>query len=390
MTAERPDQLPPPSPDALAASGALLERIHSAIDNAGGWIPFSDYMALALYSPGLGYYSGGARKFGPGGDFITAPELTPLFGQALATQIADILRQTASQVLEVGAGTGLLAADLLAALAELGQLPDRYRILEVSGELRARQQETLQQKVPKLAERVEWIDTLPDNFDGVVIANEVLDVMPVELAVWRDGGIFQRGVAWQDGPRWADRPATGELARAAAALPAPMPTAGEYVSEVCLASRAWVAEWARRLTRGVMLLVDYGYPQREYYLASRSTGTLICYYRHRAHPDPFLWPGLTDITSFVDFTATADAAYDAGLDVLGYIDQGAFLLNCGLLDRVAARGPTENADYIRAARAAQRLIAPHEMGELFKVLAIGRGIAGPLRGFMRGDRLHAL
>ncbi|MCX9156238.1 SAM-dependent methyltransferase [Niveibacterium sp. 24ML] len=390
MTAERPDELPPPSPDALEASAALLTRIRSAIDQAGGWIPFSDYMALALYSPGLGYYSGGARKFGPGGDFITAPELTPLFGQALARQIADLLPLTAAEVLEVGAGTGLLAADLLAALDKAACLPERYRILELSGELRARQRETLQEKVPALLPRVEWIDTLPDQFDGVVIANEVLDVMPVELAVWRDGAVFQRGVCWQDGLRWSDRPADGALASAAAALPAPMPAQGEYVSEICLAARAWITEWSRRIGRGVMLLIDYGYPQREYYLASRSTGTLICYYRHRAHPDPFLWPGLTDITSFVDFTAAADAGFAAGLDVHGYIDQANFLINCGLLDCLAERGPTDTADYIRAARAAQRLIAPHEMGELFKVLALGRGVAGPLRGFSRGDRLHTL
>ncbi|GAA5175274.1 SAM-dependent methyltransferase [Niveibacterium umoris] len=390
MTAERPDQLPPPSPDALAASQALTDKIRAAIDDAGGWIPFSGYMALALYSPGLGYYSGGARKFGPGGDFITAPELTPLFGQALAAQLSDLLQQTAPVVLEVGAGTGLLAADLLAALALAGHLPEHYQILELSGELRARQQETLQQKVPTLASRVKWIDTLPEAFDGVVVANEVLDVMPVELAVWRDGGIYQRGVTWQGRLCWADRPASGELLTAAMALPAPMSERGEYVSEICLASRAWIREWSRRLSRGALLLVDYGYPRHEYYLPSRSTGTLICYYRHRAHPDPFLWPGLTDITSFVDFTAVAETAFDAGLDVHGYIDQGAFLLNCGLLERLAERGPTEHADYIRAARAAQRLIAPHEMGELFKVLALGHGIAGPLRGFVRGDRLHTL
>ena len=391
MSAERPDQLPPPSADALAASDALKARIADAIAAAGGWIPFSQYMALALYSPGLGYYSGGARKFGPGGDFITAPELTPLFGQALANQVADLLAQCAPELIEVGAGTGLLAADLLATLAELGVTPERYRILELSGELRERQRETIAARVPELLSRVEWLDELPEAFDGVVVANEVLDVMPLELVAWRDGGIFERGVAFKDGTfAWADRPAEGTLREAAAALPVVMPSEGEYVSELCLAGRAWVAEWSRRLTRGALLLIDYGYPQREFYLPSRSTGTLICYYRHRAHPDPFLWPGLSDITGFVDFTAAAEAAHDTGLDVLGYCDQASFLINCGLLERLAQRGATDTPDYIRAAKAAQRLIAPHEMGELFKVLALGRGIEAPLRGFLRGDRLHAL
>jgi len=391
MQDHRPDQLPPPPPDALAASQALSAKIAEAIAQAGGWIPFSEYMALALYSPGLGYYSGGAHKFGPGGDFITAPELTPLFGQSLARQVAELLPQTAPQLIEVGAGTGLLAADLLASLETLGALPEEYAILELSGELVQRQRETLTQRVPHLLPRVRWLSALPEAFDGVVVANEVLDVIPVELAVWRDGAIFERGVATQDGAlAWADRPAQGELLEAAQALPMRAPVEGEYVSEISLAGRAWTAEWARRLTRGALILIDYGYPQREFYLPSRSTGSLICYYRHRAHPDPFLWPGLCDITAFVDFTAIADAAHGAGLDVLGYADQASFLMNCGLLEILAQRGPTDTPDYIRAARAAQRLIAPHEMGELFKVLALGKGVSPALRGFARGDRLHAL
>ncbi len=391
MSSERPDRLPPPSADALAASNALKTRITAGITEAGGWIPFSNYMAQALYTPGLGYYSGGARKFGAEGDFITAPELTPLFGQTLAVQVSDLFAQCAHELIEVGAGTGLLAADLLARLAELGTPPEHYRILELSGELRERQRETIAERTPEMLPRVEWLDELPECFDGVVVANEVLDVMPLELVAWRDGAIFERGVVVRDGEfTWADRPAEGALHDAAAALPVTVPQSGEYVSEISLAGRAWVAEWSRRLSRGALLLIDYGYPQREFYLPSRSTGTLICYYRHRAHPDPFLWPGLTDITGFVDFTAIAEAAHDAGLQVLGYADQGSFLISCGLLERVAERGPTESPDYIRAARAAQRLIAPHEMGEFFKVLMVGRGVEGPLRGFLRGDRLHAL
>lgn len=384
--------LPPPDADAMAHSDVLTGTIREAIAAAGGWLGFDRYMELALYTPRLGYYSGGARKFGPAGDFITAPELTPLFGQALAHQAAQIMDASARQLLEVGAGTGALAADLLRALEALDCLPETYAILELSGELRARQEENLAREVPHLAARVRWLDGLPERFAGCVIANEVLDVMPVQLAVWRADGLFERGVAWQDGRLvWADRPADARLAAFAARLPVAAPASGEYVSEICPAAAAWVAEWARRLDQGAMILIDYGYPRAEYYLPHRASGTLQCYYRHRAHPDPLLWPGLNDITSFVDFTAVAEAAHDAGLTVLGYTSQASFLNNCGLLSLLAQRGPTDSADYLRAARAAQRLIAPHEMGELFKVLLVGRGeLPVPLLGISRGDRLHAL
>ncbi len=385
-------KLPQPSPEALAQSGHLVDHLRSLIDSQGGWISFATYMAEALYTPGLGYYSGGAHKFGPGGDFITAPELTPLFGQALASQVQQIMDLSAPQVIEAGAGTGLLAADLLLELERRGALPERYAILEVSGELRERQFDTLAAKVPHLASRVHWLDGLPEQFSGALVANEVLDVMPVHLIAWRPEGIFERGVALGDEGNfvWADQPATGKVAEAAAALGLALPEEGEYVSELNLAGRAWVAEWAARLDQGAMLLVDYGYPRAEYYLPSRSTGTLLCYFRHHAHGDPFLWPGLNDITAFVDFTAIAEAGFDAGLDVLGYTDQANLLFNCGVLECLARRAPEEGADYIRAAKALQRLTGPHEMGELFKVIALGRGISQPLIGFLRGDRLHAL
>lgn len=385
-------KLPQPSPEALAQSGHLVDRLRSLIDSQGGWISFATYMAEALYTPGLGYYSGGAHKFGPSGDFITAPELTPLFGQALASQVQQIMDLSAPQVIEAGAGTGLLAADLLLELERRGALPERYAILEVSGELRERQFDTLAATVPHLASRVHWLDGLPERFSGALVANEVLDVMPVHLIAWRPEGIFERGVALGDEGNlvWADQPATGKVAEAAAALGLALPEEGEYVSELNLAGRAWVAEWAARLDQGAMLLVDYGYPRAEYYLPSRSTGTLLCYFRHHAHGDPFLWPGLNDITAFVDFTAIAEAGFDAGLDVLGYTDQANLLFNCGVLECLARRAPEEGADYIRAAKALQRLTGPHEMGELFKVIALGRGISQPLIGFLRGDRLHAL
>lgn len=359
-------------------------------------MPFSRYMELALYAPGLGYYSGGARKFGPGGDFITAPELTPLFGQALAQQVDEVMSASAPQLLEVGAGTGLLAADLLLELERRDRLPREYAILELSGELRARQFDTLAQRVPHLAARVRWLDALPERFSGVVVANEVLDVMPVHLVALRAEGLFERGVslaAAADGERrlcWADVPASGAVLAAAAALDLPVPASGEYVSEINLAGRAWVAAWAERLQTAAMLLIDYGYPRAEYYLPSRASGTLLCYYRHHAHADPFFWPGLNDITAFVDFTAVAEAGFDAGLAVLGYTTQAQFLFNCGILECLERRGPREGADYIRAARAVQRLTAPQEMGALFKVLALGKGVDLPLCGFQRGDRAHTL
>lgn len=387
--------LPSPTADALEQSTRLVALLRDEIAQAQGWIPFARYMELALYAPGLGYYSGGARKFGPGGDFITAPELTPLFGQALARQVEQVMRLSAPQVIEVGAGTGLLAADLLLELERRASLPERYGILELSAELRERQFDTIARNAPHLASRVDWLEALPERVDGVVIANEVLDVMPVHLVVSRGGRYFERGVALgasTEGAdfRWADRPAEGMLLEAAKKLDLPAPQDGEYVTEINLAGQAWIGSWADRLRTGAMLLIDYGYPRAEFYLPSRSSGTLLCYYRHHAHADPFLWPGLNDITEFVDFTAMAEAAHGAGLDVLGYTSQAHFLFNCGVLECLARRGPEETADYIKAARAVQRLTTPQEMGELFKVLAVGRGIDSPLLGFARGDRLHTL
>ena len=388
--------LPQPSADALAQSARLLETIEAELAAAGGWIPFARYMELALYAPGLGYYSGGARKFGPGGDFITAPELTPLFGQALAAQVEQVMRASAPELIEVGAGTGLLAADLLLELERRDCLPERYGILELSGELRERQFDTLAAKAPHLAARVQWLDALPERFAGAVVANEVLDVMPVHLVVSRAEGLFERGVAIAAdaaGVRrlcWADVPAAGAVAEGARALALPVPQSGEYVTELNLAGKAWVAAWAERLQAGALLLIDYGYPRAEYYLPSRSGGTLLCYYRHHAHGDPFLWPGLNDITAFVDFTAVAEAGFEAGLDVQGYTTQAQFLFNCGVLECLERRGARASADYIRAARAVQRLTAPQEMGELFKVIALSRALDGPLLGFVRGDRTHAL
>jgi len=383
------------APDDLSRqrSERLTDFIRDEIAAAGGWIPFYRYMELALYAPNLGYYTSGARKFGAGGDFVTAPEISPLFGQALAAQVAEVLLCSGPEIIEVGAGSGLLAIDLLLELDRLGCAPTRYGILEVSAELRACQREILFERVPALAGRVQWLDALPESFTGVVVANEVLDAMPAHVLTWRDGVVFERGVVSTPGANapfdWAPRLAQGAVLAAAKRLPMP-PPGEEYVSEINLAAAAWIANWGKILRCGALLLIDYGYPREEFYLPARSRGTLSCHYRQRVSDDPFRWPGLMDITASVDFTAMAEAGFDAGLDVLGYVSQGRFLMNCGILDCLARRELRNNARYLRAARAVERLTSPREMGELFKVMALGKGLAAPLVGFASGDRTHTL
>lgn len=388
--------LPLPDAAALAHSQRLSAFLAEEIARQGGWMPFSRYMELALYAPGLGYYTAGARKFGAAGDFVTAPELTPLFAQTLANQILPILDASAPVILEAGAGSGRLAADLLLALEARGQLPDQYLILELSPDLKERQAATLAQAALHLADRVQWLERLPDSFVGVILGNEVLDAMPVELVRWQGDGVEQQGVTWSEttGFAWAGRPATGELARVARNLAeevdlGPEATATGYTSEIGLAAAAWTAAWGPILQQGALLLLDYGFPRREFYHPQRHQGTLMCHYRHQAHGEPFSYPGLTDITAHVDFTAVAEAGFQAGLEVAGYTSQGQFLLNCGLLEQLAALDP-ERPDYFRAAAAVQRLVQPQEMGELFKVIALTKGLTAPLLGFARGDRSHTL
>ena len=376
--------LPTPTPDALAHSQRLLALIAGEISAAGGWLPFDRYMQLALYAPGLGYYAAGAHKLGDataGGDFVTAPEISPLFGQALAAQVAQVLAQTRPCILEFGAGSGLLARDLLAALAQRGVTLSQYAIVEVSTDLRERQRACL-----VAHPQVTWLDAPPQNFEGVVIANEVLDVMPVRLFLRAADDVLERGVVMRDGALgFADRPADNALVSAVTrielevgALPA------GYGSEVSPVVEAWSAQLGGWLARGVALLIDYGFPRREYYHPQRLMGTLMCHFRHHSHAEPLWLPGLNDITAHVDFTAVAEAAHTAGLDVLGYTTQAHFLINCGLLDLVQREHTPQRAGQT------QRLVSEAEMGELFKVLAVGRGIDVPLLGFAAGDRLGRL
>ena len=396
--------LPLPPADALSASAALTAHIGQAIDDAGGWLGFDRYMALALYAPGLGYYSGGAAKFGrdarDGSDFITAPELSPYFARTLARQFAPLLAQGLSQVLEFGAGTGRLAADLLLALEQEGQLPERYAIVELSGELRARQQATLATRAPHLAPRVTWLDTLPEHFEGIVVGNEVLDAMPVRLFARSHGRWLERGVARRDSDAdasdaseaafgFSDRPV------AADALPASlhaMAGDNDIVTETHAEAEGFMRAVGTMLTRGAVFLIDYGFPAAEYYHPQRVGGTLMCHYRHHAHPDPFLYPGLQDITAHVNFSGIAHAAADAGLTVAGFASQARFLMNAGITELLMALDPNDTRNFLPAANAVQKLLSEAEMGELFKVIALTRDFdaALPLAGFARGDRSHAL
>ncbi|WP_295377535.1 class I SAM-dependent methyltransferase [Pseudacidovorax intermedius] len=367
---------PPSVPTASSSSAACAALVRRAIERDGGWLPFDRFMALALYAPGLGYYAHGSRKFGhlpqSGSDFVTAPELSPLFGQSLAVAVADAFDHTGTdEVWEFGAGSGALAAQLL---ESLGERVARYTIVDLSGALRARQQERL----APWAGRVRWVDALPDAIEGVVVGNEVLDAMPVQLLVRRAGQWLERGVTVQpDGAfGWDDRP-TG--------LRPPVEPEGpqDYLTEVHPQARAFIATLAERLKRGAAYFLDYGFPESEYYHPQRHMGTLMCHQAHRSDDNPLVAVGDKDITAHVDFTGVALAGQDAGLEVLGYTSQARFLLDCGLPERMMAAPLAERA-------LAARLIHEHEMGELFKVLAFAAGESWDAVGFRQGDRSHTL
>ena len=387
-------ELPAPSAPALAHSARLAELIRHEIRAGGGAIPFSRYMELCLYRPGYGYYSAGAEKFGAAGDFVTAPEVSPLFGRCLARSCGAVLERLGNGViLEFGAGTGALAAVLLAELERLDRLPDRYFILERSGELRDRQRAALRRLTPALSGRVDWLDRFPDGgVHGLMLANEVLDAMPVERFRW-NGESVERGHVECRGETFEEcfREASGaRLDAAVRRLAADSEFAGDYVSEINLQLAPWLQGVAAALERGLVLLIDYGYPRREYYHPEHREGTLICHYRHRTHGNPFLWPGLQDITAHVDFTAVAEAGTVAGLEVIGYTSQAWFLLDCGLEEMLRAAGPVDSAGYLRQAQEAKTLILPGEMGERFKCIGLARGLDHPVRGFRSQDFRYRL
>lgn len=380
-----PEILPPPDPQAASTSERLTEFICAEISSGGGWLDFERYMELALYAPGLGYYSAGSVKLGPHGDFVTAPELSSIFGSVIAAQLRGMLAELGSSViLELGAGTGSLAKAVLDALSACGGPVPDYRILELSADLKERQRACL----AAYEGRVSWLDALPEaGFEGVILANEVADALPVAAFVKRDEAVVPLGVGVRDGRLvWADGSVSEALSAAVAAVEERIASAlpAGYRSEISLRLPAWLTALATPLTRGAVLLIDYGLVRREYYHPSRSRGTLVCHYRHRAHEDPFFYPGLQDISAWVDFSACADAAAGAGLDVAAFTTQAQFLMHGGALELLASASGHEA---LLQGQALKTLMLPGEMGERFKLLLATRGIGATLPGRDLRDRL---
>jgi SAM-dependent MidA family methyltransferase len=382
-----------PAPDAvqLAHAARVLAALRARIAERGGWLAFDEYLDVVLYAPGLGYYSAGAAKLGAAGDFITAPELSPLFGACIARHCAPLLRGApggGGDLLELGAGTGALAEVLLLKLADLQAVPAHYYILEVSADLRERQHARLSRLPPALQARVQWLERLPEPaIDGVILANEVVDALPFRCFAASADGYDERGVALdpQGRPFWSARAAPAalrlELQRLAAGLPQPL--AAGFRSELCTRAGPWLAGLGATLRSGSILLFDYGLSRAELYHPQRDSGTLRCHYRHRAHEDPFLYPGLQDITAWVDFTRLAEAAADAGLHVAGYCTQAAFLLGAGIEAELGASEDVQQ--HARLAAQARALLLPEEMGETFKAMLLTRGVAAAPAAFTVQD-----
>jgi SAM-dependent MidA family methyltransferase len=381
--------LPDPEPEATEHSRRLSEFIQAEINSSGGSIPFLRFMDLALYSPGLGYYNAGARKFGADGDFVTAPELSALFSRCVARQCQQILARTGGDILELGAGSGIMAADILRELETLASLPIRYEILELSGELRERQRATIYEHAPHLLGKVSWLNALPEaGFRGVILGNEVLDALPVHRFRITDRGVLPLHVSWgPDGFAWCEGEVDGVLTAAVRALEAELGATLPigYESEVNPYLGAWLSTLSELLDAGALLFVDYGYPRREYYHHQRNMGTLICHYRHRVHTDPLILVGIQDITASVDFTAVAQGAAAAGLELAGYTSQSYFLFGCDLDALLAEVDPEDTVRYLELVRRVKILTLPGEMGERFKAIALSRGLDMPLRGFALFD-----
>jgi len=378
-------ELPEPAPAALAHSARLQSLIRDEIAAAGGRLPFDRYMELALYAPGLGYYVAGARKFGAAGDFVTAPEISPLFARCLARQCGELLGALGGgDVLEFGAGSGALAADLFRALVDAGAPVEDYRILELSPDLRERQRATLAERAPDLLPRVRWLDCLPERFRGVMIGNEVLDAMPVHRfrvahGAIEEGGLVATGAGLAED--WTAPQSAGltDAVRLIEAAVSPLPDG--YRSEVNLRLEPWLHAIAASLEAGGVLLIDYGYARAEYYRPERSGGTLLCHYRHRVHDDVLRWPGLQDITASVDFSAVAVAAQAAGLRLAGYTTQASFLLATGLDRLLADSDPDDVARHLALVQGAKLLTLPGEMGERFKVIGLAKALDCAWSGF---------
>ena len=378
--------LPQPGPVELQLSEKLAVRICDEASSSGGAVPFDRYMEMALYEPALGYYSAGSHKFGREGDFITAPEVSPLYGRSVAQQLRQVLDALGTgDLLEFGAGSGVLAVDIMEELERLGSLPGCYMILELSADLRRRHQQLVEERIPHLLDRFIWLERLPESpFRGVVVANEVLDAMPVHRFRISEDGVEEAFVVCK-----AERleiewhPAGEKLREYVVGVGSNFPIG--YESECNLRLASWVSSVAEVLEKGLLLLIDYGYPRSEYYMTERGKGTLMCYYRHRFHDDPLVWPGLQDITAHVDFTAVAEAGVAASLEVAGYASQSHFLLGCGIEGLLRASAEQQDAEWFQELEGLKRLTLPSEMGERFKVIGLTRGFAGPLVGFSFRD-----
>jgi len=389
-----PTDLPALDAAQTAHCERVVARVREAIAAAGGWIDFARYMEMVLYEPGLGYYSAGAHKLGVEGDFITAPEVAPVFSRCIAAQCRDVLAELpGGDVLELGAGSGAMAAVILAELQRVDRLPQRYFILDVSADLRERQRATLAGTVPHLLERVQWLDTLPACFEGVILANEVLDALPVQRFVVRAEAVNALGVTWQLGQlELAETRAAPQLHARVRALEQELDTsfASGYCSEWHPTLGPWIAALGQTLARGALLLIDYGLPRRELYATERSTGTLLCHFRHRFHDDALARPGLQDITAWVDFTAVAEAGVAAGLELAGYTTQAQFLIGCGIEHWLRDVADLDTVQRVNLSRQVMLLTLPGEMGERFKAIAFTRGLDSSLRGFSARDLSHQL
>lgn len=383
-------QLPVPDEHALAHSQQVTELIGEEISRQGGQIPFREFMQLALYAPGLGYYVAGSRKLGAAGDFVTAPEIAPIFSHALAQAIIPALQSLpVANILEVGAGRGVMAAEILKHLSQTDQLPEHYYILELSGELRQRQAQAIEQRIPECVSRVVWLDELPNDLSAVVLGNELLDAMPVSMVSKHKDTWHEKYVSWQDG-RFVWQQGEVSDARLKERMQAIEDKYGEpfadgYTTEINLLAEDWLQALGQSLAQGLVLLIDYGFPCHEFYHPQRSMGTLMCHYRHHAHADPFLYPGLQDITAHVDFTAMAEAAYQSGFSIEGYTNQGNFLMGSGLTELYQNEPAEELQAQMIMANQIKKLTLPHEMGELFKVIGLSKQLDVSLPGFMLRD-----
>jgi SAM-dependent MidA family methyltransferase len=389
-----PLPLPALSPEESAHSEQLVQRIRDAIEAAGGWISFERFMEMALYEPGLGYYSAGSTKLGSEGDFVTAPEISPLFSRCLANQCVQVLDAVpGGHILELGAGSGVMAADVLSELDRQQKTPERYLILEVSADLRERQRALLQRRLPHLMDRIEWLDRLPNDFRGVLLANEVLDALPIQRFRIRGLQVNQLGVTWELGRLdWSEVHADAALEATVREIEFNLgePFADGYTSEINLRLQQWIAGIAASMKEGAAFFIDYGLPRKQYYAANRSAGTMLCHFRHRFHDDPLINVGVQDIGAWVDFTAVAEAAVVAGMNVAGYATQAHFLIGTGIEQFLAPTNDDELASRLQMARQAMLLTLPGEMGERFKVIGLTKGLELPLLGFTVRDLAASL